>query len=181
VSAVGAAARRDPLRAGFDAVEAATERRCYGKDRSAARNREVGMIEESIRQVVRDAVQEALAEFDWPSPADFQDNVVDPTPPRAMSVQQTAERLGLSRSSVYTLIGDGRLRTLRIGNRRLVLSSTIQEFLIDGEAEQAASAYNYCGSPSTAVYRRSPPRPTTVLLCDSQVCHERLIVGVLGG
>jgi hypothetical protein len=51
---------------------------------------------------------------------------------------------------------------------------------MDREAEQAPSGCRYCGSPSMAVYRHYPPRPTTVLLCDRRLCHERLIEGALG-
>lgn len=43
----------------------------------------------------------------------------------AFSVAETAEATGLGRTTVYQLIRDGRLRSVKIGNRRLVRASDV--------------------------------------------------------
>lgn len=51
--------------------------------------------------------------------------------PRLYTVAQVVERLGLSRARVYQLLNEGRLRSVKIGARRLVRESALAEF-IDG-------------------------------------------------
>ena len=50
----------------------------------------------------------------------------------AASVAEAAEALGLGRTSVYTLIRDGRLETVKLGRRTLVKVASIRR-LINGE------------------------------------------------
>jgi excisionase family DNA binding protein len=140
--------------------------------------KETTVIDDAVRQVVREAVLEALAGFQFPTAVAEPEVGVEQSVPRAMSVVEAARQLGLSRSSLYTLIADGRLPTLRIGKRRLVLSSAIEEFLA-GQSEQRRGACRFCGAPSVAAYRReSEDAAPTVLLCSRRGCHERLVDSV---
>jgi excisionase family DNA binding protein len=55
-------------------------------------------------------------------------------PDRLLSVAEAAAALGLGRSLLYTEIASGRLRSLRVGRRRLVSAGAIREYI----AERAA-------------------------------------------
>jgi excisionase family DNA binding protein len=44
-----------------------------------------------------------------------------------LTVQEAADRLRVSRWSVYNLIRDGQLRTVKIGRRRLVTPAALAE------------------------------------------------------
>ena len=48
---------------------------------------------------------------------------------RALSIEEAAEACGLSRATLYRLIADGRLATLKIGARRLVPVASIDALL----------------------------------------------------
>ena len=48
---------------------------------------------------------------------------------RAISVEEAAIQLGIGRSLAYELVRGGRLRSVRAGNRILVPSSALEEFL----------------------------------------------------
>ncbi|MGR8009230.1 helix-turn-helix domain-containing protein [Streptomyces hypolithicus] len=64
-----------------------------------------------------------------------------PTPLRRLHrVEAAAELLDIKRSTAYDLIRQGRLRTVRVGRRRLVPTEYIEEFveLLKREAEAAA-------------------------------------------
>jgi excisionase family DNA binding protein len=50
------------------------------------------------------------------------------------SVGETARMLGVSRASIYRLIGLGKLKTIKIGARRLVPLGAI-DALLDGGAQ----------------------------------------------
>jgi excisionase family DNA binding protein len=50
---------------------------------------------------------------------------------RALSIEETAKTCGLSRATMYRLIGEGKLATLKIGARRLVPVGAI-DALLDG-------------------------------------------------
>ena len=45
------------------------------------------------------------------------------------SIDNTCDDLGLSRSSVYKLIETGQLRAVKVGARRLVVRSSIVDFV----------------------------------------------------
>jgi excisionase family DNA binding protein len=47
----------------------------------------------------------------------------------AFSVAEAAQRLGISRAHIYNQIVAGKLRTLKIGRRRLVPARALIEFL----------------------------------------------------
>jgi len=49
-------------------------------------------------------------------------------PDRLLSIDEAAEALGIGRSRLYDEIGAGRLRSVKLGRRRLVPSSAIREF-----------------------------------------------------
>ncbi|WP_372508527.1 helix-turn-helix domain-containing protein [Amycolatopsis iheyensis] len=61
-----------------------------------------------------------------------------PEPPRLFTVSETSERLRVSRWQVYALINQRRLKTIRIGRRRLVaepdLTALIEELREDGDS-----------------------------------------------
>ena len=133
------------------------------------------MIEDAIREVVLDAVRQALRDLDAPPAPSTAAVVADRLPVRALSVVEAAEQLGLSRSTIYNLIADGRLASLRVGGRRLVLTSAIEEFLT-GETGRHGDSCRYCGAPSRATYRRgTAPSATTIPLCRQRQCHESLL------
>lgn len=49
--------------------------------------------------------------------------------PFALTISDTAKVLSLGRTSVYRLIADGRLQTLKIGRRTLVLVASIHRLV----------------------------------------------------
>ena len=51
---------------------------------------------------------------------------------RALSIKETAEACGLSRATLYRLMADGKLGTLKIGARRLVPVVAIDALLSGG-------------------------------------------------
>jgi excisionase family DNA binding protein len=51
---------------------------------------------------------------------------------RALSIEETARTCGLSRATLYRLISDGKLTTLKIGARRLVPVGALDALLSGG-------------------------------------------------
>jgi excisionase family DNA binding protein len=51
---------------------------------------------------------------------------------RALSIQETARTCGLSRATLYRLLKDGKLTTIKIGARRLVPVASIDALLKEG-------------------------------------------------
>jgi excisionase family DNA binding protein len=51
---------------------------------------------------------------------------------RALSIRETAHTCGLSRATLYRLLKDGKLTTIKIGARRLVPVGAIDAFLKGG-------------------------------------------------
>ena len=47
----------------------------------------------------------------------------------ALSVEEAAERLGVSRSLLWKMVNQGTIRTVRAGHRVLVPVSAVEEFL----------------------------------------------------
>lgn len=47
----------------------------------------------------------------------------------AYSINQTAQVLSLGRTSIYTLIGDGRLEVIKLGRRTLVKADSIRRLI----------------------------------------------------
>lgn len=58
---------------------------------------------------------------------------------RAISVDEAAIQLGIGRSLAYELIREGRLRSVRAGNRILVPISALEEFL-SGQTPESRDA-----------------------------------------
>lgn len=56
---------------------------------------------------------------------------VDHGPDRLLSIEEAAAILGVKRTSVYRVIGAGELRSVKVGRRRLVPSSAVDEFVGD--------------------------------------------------
>jgi len=48
-------------------------------------------------------------------------------PDRLLSIEQAARALGIGRTALYSEIGAGRIRSVKVGRRRLVPSSVIRE------------------------------------------------------
>jgi excisionase family DNA binding protein len=46
---------------------------------------------------------------------------------RLLSIEQAAQALGIGRTALYSEIGAGRIRSVKVGRRRLVPSSAISE------------------------------------------------------
>lgn len=80
--------------------------------------------------------------------------------PVTISITGAARALGLGRTSIYTLLDEGRLESVKIGRRRLIKTASIKR-LIDGEASVG------CETPGGSVdaqpsanltYSRTPPK-----------------------
>lgn len=52
--------------------------------------------------------------------------------PLAISINDAAKALGLGRTSIYSLIGDGQLETFKLGRRTLVKMASIRR-LVDAQ------------------------------------------------
>lgn len=52
----------------------------------------------------------------------------DPTP-RLNNIKDVAERTRLSRSTIYQQLSSGRLRSVKVGSRRLVVEEALVEFI----------------------------------------------------
>jgi excisionase family DNA binding protein len=49
--------------------------------------------------------------------------------PRLLAIKQAVYELGISRTALYELINDGKLKTVKIGRRRLVPLEAIDELV----------------------------------------------------
>lgn len=49
----------------------------------------------------------------------------------AVSINDTAKALGLGRTSIYAMIGDGRLETFKLGRRTLVKAESIRRLVAE--------------------------------------------------
>ena len=50
-------------------------------------------------------------------------------PRQAFSIAETCAMLNITRPTVYKLLGEGRLRSVKIGTRRLIVGDSITELL----------------------------------------------------
>ena len=48
-------------------------------------------------------------------------------PDRLLSIEQAVQALGIGRTALYSEIGAGRIRSVKVGRRRLVPSSAVSE------------------------------------------------------
>lgn len=53
----------------------------------------------------------------------------DAAPPLAYSISGAAQAIGVSRQTLYTLIGSGALQARMLGGRTIVLATDLNEFL----------------------------------------------------
>ena len=51
---------------------------------------------------------------------------------RALSIKEAAQACGLSRATLYRLLNDGKLTTIKVGARRLVPVASIDALLAGG-------------------------------------------------
>jgi excisionase family DNA binding protein len=59
---------------------------------------------------------------------------------KGLSVRQTAERLGVGITTVFALIRDGELRSLKIRSRRIVTAEAIDEFIAQRSEDRLGSS-----------------------------------------
>ena len=57
--------------------------------------------------------------------------------PIATSVKEAAKALSLGRTSIYALINEGRLETVKLGRRTLIKIASIRALLSDGDEPRA--------------------------------------------
>ncbi|WP_084673961.1 helix-turn-helix domain-containing protein [Methylobacterium sp. WSM2598] len=57
------------------------------------------------------------------------------TPKLAFTVDQACYALGLGRTTVYELLATGRIKGIKIGNRRLILADGLRTFLANIEED----------------------------------------------
>jgi len=53
----------------------------------------------------------------------------DDRPPELLSIEEAGRRLAVGRTSLYDEIGAGRLRSIKVGRRRLIPAGAIAEFI----------------------------------------------------
>lgn len=65
--------------------------------------------------------------------------MTDPSPvaPRVLRVEEAAHALGIGRALVYDLIRSGRLRSFKVGSRRLIPLAAIDDLIADLSKEAA--------------------------------------------
>ena len=87
--------------------------------------------EARVRQAVADLADALLAAL-------RESEALPAGPDRLLSVDEAARALGLGRSITYGELSSGRLRSLRVGRRRLVPATAIAEFI---ETNGTAAAF----------------------------------------
>jgi excisionase family DNA binding protein len=53
--------------------------------------------------------------------------------PVTVSINAAAKALGLGRTTIYALIGDGRLETVKLGRRHLIKTASIRQLIDEAE------------------------------------------------
>jgi excisionase family DNA binding protein len=82
-------------------------------------------LADALRPIVAQLVEEALAAR----------RVGPDAPDRLLSVEEASELLGIGRTACYELIARGKLRSVKVGRRRLVAASDLAAYI---EATRAA-------------------------------------------
>jgi excisionase family DNA binding protein len=85
----------------------------------------------AIRQVVADAVQAALRANPSPQLKPEPPMLVDEWPPgrRLYPIKEIQQRLSVGRSTVYQLVSDGQLPSVKIGRRRFVTAVDLNAYI----------------------------------------------------
>ena len=65
--------------------------------------------------------------------------VAEPPTPLVYSVEEAARSLRVSRDMMYTLIRSGRVRTMKVGRRRLVPRAAVTEFILRESGLEASA------------------------------------------
>jgi excisionase family DNA binding protein len=50
-------------------------------------------------------------------------------PAQLLSIDEVMERLGVGRNTVFNLMGSGRLRSVKLGRRRMISEQAIRDFI----------------------------------------------------
>lgn len=74
-----------------------------------------------------DRLAAALEELAAAIRAEIQAEAAPAAPDRLLDVDQAAAMLGIGRSALYGEIGEGRLRSVKVGRRRLIPAAAIAE------------------------------------------------------
>jgi excisionase family DNA binding protein len=74
-----------------------------------------------------DRVAAAVAELVDALRAEIADAARHPDVERLLSIAEAAETLGISRTALYSAIESGRLRSVKVGRRRLIPASALAE------------------------------------------------------
>lgn len=85
----------------------------------------------AIRQVVDDAIQAALRANPPPLPPPELPKPVDEWPPKRKlyPLTEVQKKLSIGRSTVYQLVGDGQLPSVKIGRRRFVTAAALDAYV----------------------------------------------------
>ena len=94
----------------------------------------------AIRRVINDAVHAALRAQPLPErpprpepPKPVEDKQIDWPPERMLyPFKEIQQRLSISRSTVYQLVGNGQLPSVKIGRRRFVTAAAALDAYIEG-------------------------------------------------
>lgn len=70
-------------------------------------------------------------------------NIEEQRPITMLTIPQVCRSLAVSKHSVYRLINEGKLKSIRIGRRRLVSSTSIARFVAQLEAEIPEAGQEY--------------------------------------
>jgi excisionase family DNA binding protein len=82
---------------------------------------------------VSDRLAAAFAELEAAIREELASRAAGPAEPeRLLSIDQAAEQLGIGRTSLYSIINRGELRTLKCGARHLVPRSAIADYATRG-------------------------------------------------
>jgi excisionase family DNA binding protein len=88
--------------------------------------------EVAIRVAVDELVAAILAAIAESAP-------VGNVPDRLLSIDEAARAFGIGRSRLYDEIGAGRLRSIKVGGRRLIAAASIADFIAAGQRPGATS------------------------------------------
>lgn len=85
----------------------------------------------AVRQIIDEAVEAALRARPQaaPSPPELPDTINQPADRLLYSVKEIPTKLGISRTTVYQLLGEGRLPSVRIGSRRSVTAQALSTYV----------------------------------------------------